>query len=89
MIIEAFLTAVTTVLKAIFGILPSLPPIAPVISDAAEWIITTLAGATFLFYYILGAFFYPVLLMTVALLSFEHIYHFVMWVIKKLPIGVK
>ena len=76
MIIEAFLTAVTVVLKAIFGILPSLPPIA-------------LAGATFLFYYILGAFFYPVLLMAVALLGFEHIYHFVMWVIKKLPIGVK
>ncbi len=89
MIIDFLFNAVVVLVKGVFGVLPSLPPIDPAISGASEWVITTVAGAVYLFYYILGGFFYPVLVLTIALLGFEHGYHFVMWIIKKLPIGVK
>ncbi|MFZ2836169.1 MAG: hypothetical protein WAZ21_02520 [Candidatus Saccharimonadales bacterium] len=89
MIIDGLIIGIVATLKTVFGILPSLPPLDPLIASAAEWVITTLEGATFIFYYIFGALFYPILVLTIALLGFEHIYHFVMWVIKKLPIGVK
>jgi len=88
MILEFVLSVVGTVLRALFGVLPDLP-------EAPAWLTTTLdtfigsvmSGVAFVSYIMTPTIFIFVLSTFLVLLNFEYIYHLVLWIIKKLPIG--
>jgi len=88
MIFEAFFTLINVILQAVLGVLPDLPAISSDISNAGDWLIDVVSSVVFVPFYILGTGFTLAMFgALVLLLSFDYIYHFVMWVVRKLPIG--
>jgi len=88
MIFEALFTLVNLILQAVLGVLPDLPAISSDITDAGDWLIDTTARVVFVPFHLLGVGFTLAMFSAiVALLSFDYLYHFVMWVVRKLPIG--
>lgn len=89
MIIELIITAITFVLKTVLGILPNIPQLPNSIMTSLNNVFTTIFNNVGL----LGMF---VRISTIKLLvplvivvvNFEHIYHFVLWIIKKLPLSI-
>lgn len=89
MILELIITAITFVLKTILSILPNVPQLPGSITTSLNNVFNTIFNNVGL----LGLF---VRISTIKLLvplvivvvNFEHIYHFVMWIIKKLPLSI-
>lgn len=89
MIIEAIINLITTLLKFILDLLPSIPDLPTSIMTSLDNVTSTIFSHLDL----LGLF---VRIDTIKLLvplvvvayNFEHIYHFVMWLIKKLPLSI-
>lgn len=89
MILELIITAITFVLKTVLGILPNIPQLPNSIMTSLNNVFTTIFNNVGL----LGMF---VRISTIKLLvplvivvvNFEHIYHFVLWIIKKLPLSI-
>ncbi len=89
MIIEAIINLITTLLKFILNLLPSVPDLPLSIMTSLDNVTNTIFSHLDL----LGLF---VRIDTIKLLvplvvvayNFEHIYHFVMWLIKKLPLSI-
>jgi hypothetical protein len=89
MIIDTLLNVIQTFVTVVFGILPSLPPMPAGITSVCDYIIGLVQTASYVFSYIYGdVFLAAIVLALIALLSFEQIYHFTMWIIRKLPINV-
>ena len=80
MIIEAIINLITTLLKFILNLLPSVP-------DLPSSIMTSLDNVTNTIFSQIDTIKLLVPLVVVAY-NFEHIYHFVMWLIKKLPLSI-
>lgn len=89
MILELIISAITLVLKTVLGILPNIPPLPNSLSTSLNNVFTTIFNNVNL----LGLF---VRISTIKLLvplviivvNFEHLYHFIMWIIKKLPLSI-
>lgn len=89
MIIELIITAITAVLKLVFGILPNIPQLPNSVLTSLQNVFQVIFDNVGL----LGLF---VRISTIKLLvplviivvNFEHIYHFVLWIIKKLPLSI-
>lgn len=88
MIIEFFLNSVASVLKLIFGILPSLPPMPEWITDFTVLISDFIIGGIFFVSYLLTPQLLIFLITTLVVITqFDIIYHGVLWVLRKLPIS--
>ncbi len=89
MILKAIFDAILTLLKLIFGILPSIPDLPDSILNSLETVFSTIFDNLDL----LGLFvridtiktLVPLLIIAI---NFEHIYHFTMWIVKKLPLSI-
>ena len=89
MILELIITGITTILKIVLGILPNIPQLPDSITSSIDRVMNVIFNNVGL----LGIF---VRISTIKLLvplviivvNFEHIYHFVMWIIKKLPLAI-
>lgn len=88
MIVQYILSAISAVIRFAFSILPNLP-------QAPTWLETTLdafvstivSGIGIVSYIITPQIFIFVCLTSLLIINFEYVYHLVLWVIKKLPIG--
>lgn len=89
MILELIITAITNVLKIVLAVLPNLPQLPNSITTSISRVMSVIFDNVGL----LGIF---VRISTIKLLvplvilvvNFEHIYHFIMWIIKKLPLSI-
>jgi hypothetical protein len=91
MILEAIISALTGMLKLIFGIFPDLPDIPTAVSDGGDWAVDTIGGAMgFMTVLYSAPLLVAIVVLLVALLAFDQIYWLVLWVLKKIPIlGIK
>jgi len=90
MIIEFVLSVVAGFVKAVFGILPNIPPMPAWVDTSLDTVIDVVIGGVGLVSYLYSPqIFIFVLTTSLVVLNFEHVYHAAMWVIRKLPIGVQ
>ena len=90
MIIKAIFDAILGVLKSVFGILPSIPQFPQNILNSLNTVFDTIFDNLDL----LGLFvridtikvLVPLLIIAI---NFEHIYHFTMWILKKIPLSIE
>ena len=90
MIVEAIINLITLLLKTVLGVLPDIPDFPQSLLTSIDNVATTIFGNLNL----LGLFvridtikiLVPLVIVAV---NFEHIYHFAMWLIKKLPISTE
>lgn len=81
----------SALLTTVIALMPNLPPIDPAIEAVGDSIMGFMSQAYFLLAYI----FSPPLLVfaftsAIGILFFEHIYHGLMWVLRKIPVlGIK
>lgn len=89
MIIEALVNLVTGLLKTVFGLLPNVPTF----PDSLLTSLDRVTGVIFDNLDLLGIF---IRIDTIKILvplvivayNFEHIYHFALWLIKKIPLSI-
>lgn len=90
MIFNVFFAAVSVLIQTVFGILPDLPDMPVGITNALEIASdVVIFGTRFISYYVGGAFLSILIPILIIFANFNWIYHLVLWIIKKLPIGVK
>lgn len=90
MILNVFFGAISALIQTVFGILPDLPDMPTGITNALDVASDVVVfGTRFLAYYIGGTFLLILIPILIIYANFNWIYHLVMWIIKKLPIGVK
>lgn len=90
MILEWILIAFVGIIKALFGLLPNMPMLPEFIGSS----ITALFDLVFDNVQLLGFFIsismIKVLVPCLILVeNFDHIYHFVVWILKKIPISIE
>ena len=85
MIIAALLELIFAAFKLIFGILPSLPPVA-FLQTILTFVNDILSqGIGLLCFFVRPATLTTGLSLFLIIFTFEHSYHFVMWVLRKIP----
>ena len=90
MVLELIWEALKALVMVVLGVLPDLPDMPSTIESAAQnvtgWFQKT---HDILEIYLGQSFMTAALVIVIGLFTFEYIYHAVMWIIKKLPIGVQ
>lgn len=89
MILKAIFDLILFLLKTIFGILPNIPQFPDSLLSSLNTVFSTIFNNLDL----LGIFvridtikiLVPLLIIVV---NFEHIYHFTMWIVKKIPLSI-
>ena len=89
MIVKAIFDAILGLFKAVFNLLPDVPSFPQTLLESLDTVFDTIFGHLDL----LGLFvridtiktLVPLLIIVI---NFEHIYHFVMWIIKKIPLSI-
>lgn len=89
MIIKAIFDLILLLLTNVFGILPDIPALPSSLLNSLNTVFTTIFDNVDL----LGLFvridtikvLVPLLIIVI---NFEHIYHFVMWIVKKIPLSI-
>lgn len=90
MILNVFFGAISALIQTVFGVLPDLPDMPAGIVTALDTIPEMVRfGSRYLSYYIGSTFMLVMIPILIILANFNWIYHLVIWVLKKLPIGVK
>lgn len=90
MIIEMILLGIFNVIKFIFGLLPSLPPMPQPIVDMSSFLIDMVSNFSQLAVYIYGSvLFVAIVTLSVALMLFDQIYNLIKFIAAKLPINIK
>lgn len=90
MIFNALFKSITMLLMAVFSVFPALPAMPEVITNNFNGFLAIISnGVGFIKWLLSPDLFNVVIVITVALINFEYIFNFVMFVIRKLPIGVK
>ena len=90
MVIEIIFNLVLALLKLVFGILPDVPSLPDSMVSSLDNVFNTIFGHLEL----LGLFvridtikiLVPLLIIAI---NFEHIYHFTMWILKKIPLSIE
>ena len=89
MILELIITAITAVLKIILGILPNIPQLPESITGSIDRVMTVIFENVGLLGIFVRISTIKILVpLVIIVVNFEHIYHFVMWIIKKLPLSI-
>lgn len=89
MILELIMNAVLFLLKSVFGLLPNIPQLSTSLTQSIDKVFNVIfdnVGLLGLFVRISTIKWLVPLVIVVY--NFEHIYHFVMWVIKKIPLSI-
>lgn len=88
MITQSIFDIVNGFLQLVFSVLPSLPDMPTVITDATDYFVNAVTSISGLFIWIYGQTLWTALIaVTLLLLNFEHAYKLTMWVVRKLPIS--
>lgn len=75
---------------AVFGILPDIPDLPSGITNVLDTGLDFISnGFTFVTYIFGSAYLLVVLPLLIILINFRWIYHLVMWIVRKLPIGAQ
>ena len=90
MLIELIVNIFTATLKTLLSLLPNIPQLPNSLSTSLNNVFTTIFNNVGL----IGLFFristIKILVpLVIVVVNFEHIYHFIMWIIKKLPLSVE
>ncbi len=89
MIIEALLNLIMLLLKGVFALLPDLPQLPDTligyVNTALDYVFNNVGLLNFFISVDMIKILVPLLLLVI---NFEHIYDFIMWVIKKLPFSI-
>lgn len=86
MIIEFIVRNMVTMLKSIFGILPNVPTTPVAIVNAGSWASDQIVQVVSLLRMVYStSLFNALLVIGVAIIGFESVYHLVMWIIRKIP----
>lgn len=89
MILQTIFDAIKNLLLVIFGLLPNVPQFPETMMNSIETVFDTIFNNLDL----LGLFvrietikvLVPLLIVAI---NFEHIYHFIMWIVKKIPLSI-
>lgn len=89
MIIEVIFNLIKTLLTTVLGLLPNVPQL-------PNSLLTSISNVTTVIFDNLGLISIFVRISTIKILvpliivvvNFEHIYHFVMWIVKKIPLSI-
>lgn len=89
MILELIINIFTGTLKTLLNLLPNIPQLPNSIGNSLSNVFTTIFNNVNL----IGLFFristIKILVpLVIVVVNFEHIYHFIMWIIKKLPLSI-
>lgn len=88
MIVDFILGVLIGTLKAVLGVLPSLPAMPTAVVTAGDWALSVVGSGVFFLKYVYGSeLLLAMLAVIVVLFNFEHIYHLVIWIWRKLPLG--
>lgn len=88
MIIYYLINGILEILKAILSVIPSLPPLPQFISTAIDWLASLMGNVVGLFSYIYTPVIFIFAITAVMVtLNMKNIYHFIMFIVRKLPIG--
>jgi len=89
-IFQFILDTILTVIKGVFYILPTVPATPSAISTAGTWVTDQISGAMAVLNMVYGAtLLAAIMVVIIAMFTFEWIYHTIMWIVRKLPmIGV-
>lgn len=90
MIIEAIINLITSLLKFIFGLLPNVPGFPQSLLTSIDNVTDTIFNNLDLLCLFVRIDTIKILVpLVIVAVNFEHIYHFAMWLIKKLPISTE
>lgn len=89
MIIKALIEIVFGIIKTIFALLPNLPSLPNSISNSINNVFTIIFNNMGLIGIFVRVSTIKIMVpLVIAVLSFKHIYHFVMWIIRKIPLSI-
>lgn len=87
MIINFIVDSMLSVLKLIFGILPNVPAIPTAISDGGTWITDQISSVIGVLNMVYGqTLMAAIMVVVIAMFSFDWVYHTAMWIIRKIPV---
>lgn len=90
MIIKAIFELILGLLKLVFGFLPNLPSFPNNIMTSLDKVFTTIFDNLNLLGLFVNIDTIKVLVpLVIIVVNFEHIYHFTMWIIKKIPLSIE
>lgn len=89
MIIEWLFAAGIGILKAIFIIIPDLPPMPGFIVESLTYLTNMIFDGVGLLGFFIDLNFVKLLIpLLILVINFDRIYRFVMWIIRKLPLNI-
>jgi hypothetical protein len=91
MILETLVSIFYNVITTAFSVIPNAPPTPPTLVNASDTIAQYMGAASTYLNYLFGRDFLLIIIpIIIATFTFRHIYHFTMFVLKKVPfINVK
>ena len=89
MIIEALVNLVTALLKVVFDLLPNVPQFPDSLLASLDRVMTTIFNNLDLLGIFIRIDTIKILVpLVVIAYNFEHIYHFAIWLVKKIPLSI-
>ena len=90
MIIKAIFELILGLLKLVFGFLPNIPSFPDNIMTSLDKVFTTIFDNLDLLGLFVNINTIKILVpLVIIVVNFEHIYHFTMWIIKKIPLSIE
>lgn len=90
MIIKAIFDLILGLLKLVFGLLPSVPALPDTIIDSLNSVLDTIFNNLNLIGLFVRVDTIKILVpLVIVAVNFEHIYHFTMWILKKIPLSIE
>jgi len=88
MILDTIFGGIASVLTALLGLIPDIPPMPEAVGNSAEYVLDISAtGAGVAFSLFGSVMYYFVFTVAIALVVFEPAYHAFLWLLRKLPIS--
>lgn len=90
MIIKAIFDLILGLLKLVFGLLPSVPDFPDSIMTSLNTVFSTIFDNLELLGLFVNIDTIKILVpLVIVAVNFEHIYHFTMWILKKIPLSIE
>lgn len=90
MIIKAIFDLILGLLKLVFGLLPSVPQFPDSIMSSLDNVFSTIFNNLDLLGLFVRVDTIKILVpLVIVAVNFEHIYHFTMWILKKIPLSIE